>query len=67
MKNTSSTRPAPATARCTALSSRTTDPRQAKDRSFVSVHRATRFTNDKYGSQDAALRAAIESASPVRW
>ncbi len=67
MKNTSSTRPAPATARCTALSSRITDPRQAGDRRLVGTHQATRFANDKYGAQDAALRVAFESACPVRW
>ena len=68
MKNTSSTRTShPTTARCTVLASRTTDPRAAKDRSFVSTHASTRFVNDKYGSQDMALKQALESASPVRW
>lgn len=68
MKNTSSTRSShPATARCTVLASSVADPRKAPDRSFVSTHAATRFVNDRYGSQDVALRAALESASPVRW
>ncbi len=67
MKNTSSTRLAPTTARCTVLSSRIGNPRTSKDRRYVTTTTAHRFANDKYGSQDVALRQAIESASPVRW